>query len=444
VIPRFTTALAGPLLDLERHFLDKAVAVNHWLHGQWQAHVPPFYASVDLRNSGFKLAPVDTNLFPGGWNNLPALFHPLCAQAVVSAIERHRPGARRLLLIPESHTRNPFYLQNVRQLTTILQRAGLDVRIGSLLPGIAAPTRIPLADGQSLVLEPVLRPEPERRRLALKDFDPDVILLNNDLSGGIPGILEDLREQALIPPLHAGWATRRKSDHFAAFKEVAARFAEAIGIDPWLIDPDFAVCDSIDFRERTGEERLAAHVDAVLSRTRARYREYGIAAQPFVIVKANAGTYGMGIMTLRDAAEVKGLNRKQRNKMAVVKEGLPVTEVLVQEGVPTMETVNGAAAEPAIYMIDRYVVGGFYRAHADRRRDENLNAPGMHFQPLSFEGSCAMPDPCCGPDAPPNRFFAYGVVAQLALLAASLELQRHAPRAERACGPLTLMECLSA
>ena len=26
--------------------------------------------SVDLRNSGFKLAPVDTNLFPGGFNNL--------------------------------------------------------------------------------------------------------------------------------------------------------------------------------------------------------------------------------------------------------------------------------------------------------------------------------------------------------------------------------------
>ncbi len=33
-----------------------------------------------------------------------------------------------------------------------------------------------------------------------------------------------------------------------------------------------------------------------------------------VIVKADAGTYGMGIMTVHDAAEVRALNRKQRNK----------------------------------------------------------------------------------------------------------------------------------
>ena len=35
-----------------------------------------------------------------------------------------------------------------------------------------------------------------------------------------------------------------------------------------------------------------------------------------------------------DFFEVRDLNRKQRNKMAVVKEGLQVHEVLVQEGVP--------------------------------------------------------------------------------------------------------------
>ena len=57
------------------------------------------------------------------------------------------------------------------------------------------------------------------------------------------------------------------------------------------------------------------------------YQEYGIESEPFVIVKADAGTYGMGIMTVKDASEVKNLNRKQRNKMAVVKEGMAVTEV---------------------------------------------------------------------------------------------------------------------
>ncbi|MFP3739975.1 glutamate--cysteine ligase, partial [Burkholderia sp. SIMBA_019] len=101
-------------------------------------------------------------------------------------------------------------------------------------------------------------------------------------------------------------------------------------------------------------------------------------------VKADAGTYGMGIMTVRDPSEVKGLNRKERNKMSVVKEGLEVSDVIIQEGVHTFEKVNEAVAEPVVYMIDRYVVGGFYRVHTGRGNDENLNAPGMHFVPLAF------------------------------------------------------------
>ena len=86
----------------------------------------------------------------------------------------------------------------------------------------------------------------------------------------------------------------------------------------------------------------------------------------------------MGIMSVKSPDEIKGLNRKQRNKMAVVKEGLEVSNVMVQEGVPTFESVNDAVAEPVVYMIDHFVVGGFYRVHTDRSPEENLNAPGMH------------------------------------------------------------------
>ena len=107
-----------------------------------------------------------------------------------------------------------------------------------------------------------------------------------------------------------------------------------LGIDPWLIDPLFGVCGEIDFQERAGEECLASNVSFLLDRIKAKYAEYGIEEKPFVIVKADAGTYGMGIMTVHDASEVTGLNRKQRNKMAVVKEGLEVSSVIVQEGVP--------------------------------------------------------------------------------------------------------------
>jgi len=430
MVPHLNTALTGHLLDLERRFLDSDTSVERWLRTQWLEHTPPFYGSVDLRNAGFKLAPVDTNLFPGGFNNLNPAFLPLCVQAAMSAIEKICPEARNLLLIPENHTRNQFYLMNVARLATILHATGLNVRIGSLLPEITEPTVLDLPDGQKLTLEPLKRIGPDGRRLGLDGFDPCAVLLNNDLSGGVPPLLQNINEQFLIPPLWAGWHVRRKSLHFAAYKEVAEAFAAEIGIDPWLINPDFSVCGEINFHERTGEECLAANVDMLLQRMRVKYQEYGIESEPFVIVKADAGTYGMGIMTVKDASEVKGLNRKQRNKMAVIKEGQSVTEVIIQEGVPTFERVDEGSAEPVVYMIDRYVVGGFYRVNTGRGIDENLNAPGMTFKPLAFETGCSLPDAGLDPDAPPNRFYAYGVVARLALLAASIELERGAPAIE--------------
>jgi glutamate--cysteine ligase len=426
MVPHLTTALTGPLLALERCFLDRQTDIEQWFRSQWLEHSPPFYASVDLRNAGFKLAPVDTNLFPGGFNNLNAAFLPLCVQATMTAIEKLCPEARNLLLVPENHTRNQFYLRNVARLAHILKLAGLNVRIGSLLPDIVAPTTLDLDDGQRLLLEPLIR-LPGGRRIGVEGFDPCAILLNNDLSAGVPALLQDVHEQTFIPPLHAGWTTRRKSQHFEAYSEVVRDFSALAGIDPWLLDPMHEVCAGIDFQERSGEECLAMRVGALLARIREKYAQHNIDHAPFVIVKAEAGTYGMGIMTVRDPSEVVGLNRRQRNKMAVVKEGLEVSAVMIQEGVPTFETVDGGVAEPVVYMMDRYVVGGFYRVNDDRGRDENLNAPGMHFKPLAFESCCSMPDPGCAPDAPPNRFYAYGVVARLALLAASIELERGAP-----------------
>lgn len=420
MVPHLNTALCGPLLALEQQILSRMPAIEHWFRTEWLEHAAPFYASVDLRNSGFKLAPVDTNLFPGGFNNLSRDLMPLCVQAAMTAVEKICPEAERVMLIPENHTRNTFYLENVARLHYILRQTGLEVRIGSLIPDLEAPMQLTLPSGERLTLEPLKR---VGNRLLLDHFDPCAILLNNDLSAGAPSILEGL-EQAVLPPLHAGWATRRKSQHFTAYNRVVDDFANLLDIDPWLVNPYFATCGEIDFHERRGEECLAGYVDELLGDIRAKYKEYGVNQEPFVIVKADAGTYGMGIMTIKDASEVRNLNRKQRNKMSVVKEGQQVTEVIVQEGVYTFENINDSVAEPVVYMIDHFVVGGFYRVHTSRGIDENLNAPGMHFVPLAFETGCGLPDPQAHHEAPPNRFYAYGVVARLALLAASLELER--------------------
>ncbi len=423
MVPHLTTALTGPLLDMERLILGATPQIERWFRNQWQEHAAPFYTSVDLRNSGFKLAPVDTNLFPGGFNNLNPDFIPLAVQAAMSAVEKICPDTQRLLLIPENHTRNLFYLQNVAQLANILQQTGLEVRLGSLIPELTEPLKVDLPDGASLLLEPIVR---NGNRIGVAGFNPCAILLNNDLSGGIPPLLQNI-EQSLLPPLHAGWHVRRKSRHFAAYNQVATEFAALIGLDPWFINPYFSTCGRVNFQERQGEECLEKNVAIVLEQIRNKYAEYKIDAEPFVIAKADAGTYGMGIMTVKDPSEVRELNRKQRNKMAVGKEGQQISEVIIQEGVHTFESINDAVAEPVVYMVDHFVVGGFYRVHTGRGPDENLNSPGMHFVPLAFAAPCCTPNRSASPDSTPNRFYTYGVVARLAMLAASIELEQTDP-----------------
>ena len=445
--PKISPAYAQALQTFEQTLVGRHSEIEAWFRKQWKQHTPPFYGSVDIRNAGYKMASIDMNRFPGGFNNLNPDFIPLAGIAAQDAVERACPDAKSVLLVPENHTRNTFYLQNVSALAQILQNAGFKVRIGSFNPELSAPTEFETASGGKILIEPLQR---EGNRVRLSDgFSPCLVLLNNDLSGGVPDILQDI-EQTMLPPLHAGWTTRRKTAHFAAYNRIAADFAAFIGIDAWHINPYFEAVGGLDFQEREGEDALAAAVARVLEKTQAKYDELGIADTPFAIVKADAGTYGMGVMSVKSADEVRSLNRKNRNKMAKVKEGLEVSEVIVQEGIYTYETLGGAVCEPVVYMMDRFVIGGFFRVHEGRGNDENLNAGGMVFVPLSqsipsagsaddaatqenckriFEqwGELGIPRPNADePDCPCNRLYVYGVMARLSLLAAALELEQAA------------------
>ncbi|GAB2477059.1 MAG: glutamate--cysteine ligase [Comamonas sp.] len=426
MVPNLITALTGPIDELEQRMLDSMPAIERWFRLEWMEHTPPLYSSVDIRNAGFKVAPVDTNLFPGGWQHLTPEMVPLAVQAAMAAIEKICPEARNLLIIPENQTPSPQYLANLLQLQHIFGMAGLNVRIGSIDPEIKDAVKLKVGK-QELVLEPALR---QGRRVGLRHFDPCTILLNNDLSAGAPGILEEVYEQFVLPPLHAGWSVRRKSRHFQSYEEVVKRFGKLMGIDPWLLNPMFSRLGNVNFLDDAdpGMQELGESVDALLTKVRRKYKEYGINEKPFVVVKADNGTNGLGVMTVHDAKELQSVSAKVRSQMATGKGGVPVHDVIIQEGVQTIERMQDEAAEPVVYMIDRYVVGGYYRAHSDKGREENLNVPGAHFIPLAFEHGIS-PGDSVGASAP-NRFYMYGVVARLAMLAASYELEATDPEAE--------------
>ncbi|WP_295988463.1 glutamate--cysteine ligase [uncultured Variovorax sp.] len=440
MVPHLVTALTGPINELEQRVLDSMPAIERWFRLEWMEHTPPFYSAVDIRNAGFKLAPVDTNLFPGGWNNLTREMLPLAVQAAQAAIEKICPEARNLLVIPENHSKNTFYLANVAQLVRIFHMAGLNVRIGSIDPAIKSPKKIELPNGETVTLEPVVR---TKRRLGLKNFDPCTILLNNELSAGTPGILEDLHEQYLLPPLHAGWSVRRKSNHLHSYEELSKRFGKLLGIDPWLINPIYARAEGVDVAGGRGIDVLTSHVDAVLTKVRRKYKEYGINEKPFVVVKGgHSGSGSPGVVTVRDAKDVEALIGRPRGsagasvpaasaRNAAGRDLREPTELIVQEGVLTNERVHNGVAEPVVYMMDRYVVGGFYRVHAERAADENLKLPGASFVPLAFSESAHLPQPGAKPGASaPNRFYMYGVVGRLAMVAASYEMEATDPDAE--------------
>lgn len=415
-VPCLTTAHQGPLFPVEEVILENFAKIEDWFRKSFQMYPAPIKSSVDLRHARYKIAPVDTNLFPAGFNNLNTEFLPMCVQAVQAVLSSN---CTKVLLIPENHTRNQFYLQSLSVLRDIFLKSGFEVRLGNIDSSIQEVLNIPVADADNLIIEPLRR---VGNKITVADFDPCLVLLNNDLSSGIPDILQNL-EQRVEPSVLLGWSSRLKSQHFRIYDKVVQEFANLINIDPWLINPLFTTHDEIDFMQQVGIDKLALLVDDLLVKIQAKYTEYNIQDKPYVVIKADNGTYGMGIMKVYTGQELLDINRKKRNKMATTKGKQKVSKVIVQEGVYSFETMQDAVSEPVLYMLGQYVIGGFYRVHKELGIDDNLNSPGMHFEPLAFAKACNMPSINLKTDDTLNRFYVYGVIARLATLAAAQEMQ---------------------
>lgn len=418
-IPKLKTAQTNPLHPLEQSLLDRQDAIETWFHQQWQKTPPPVYGSVDLRNANVKLAPVDMNLYPAGFNNLNPESLPLAIQSAQALLKQRYPRCQSIMIIPENHSRNLFYWENIDALFNILHHAGFVVRIGGDADAFPEKKVVELTSGRSVTIETTVR---KNNRLLLKNFDPDIIWLNNDLSAGIPEYLKNI-EQPICPPIELGWHSRLKSVHFAHYREVIIDFAKSMQIDPWFLDPLFRSCGNIDFMQHEGQECLATNVEKLLTAIQKKYDEYHIPHQPFVIVKADAGTYGMSVMSVKSAAEILHLNRKQRKQMSATKGSQSVHRVIIQEGVYSFETwgEENMVAEPVIYLLGQYVIGGFYRLHRNKSSSESLNAPGMTFVPLQSAKPSQSLKEQLTLDEYPDRFYAYSVVARLSQLAAARE-----------------------
>lgn len=417
--------------NLKKHLAERILAnrsrITEWYEERTKITPPPFYCSIDLRDSGFKVVPVDSNLFPAGFNNVcpedqlksAPLIHAQLAREMAK-IDREIP--RRILILPESHTQNLYYIENLYYLRKIIQDAGYEVEIGwygSLVPeGTRDPVPLVSVTGKQLQALPLVI---EGGVVSAGHFIPDVILLNNDFSAGYPAALDAIT-QPIIPSHRLGWHSRKKSDHFIHYNKLAAEFAELIGVDPWRIQVETEEVAPVNFNEDQGIEQVARAAQRILDHTSAAYAERKIHRKPFVFVKNNSGTYGMGITVVRESEELLHLNRRVKNKMSVGKNRMQIQSVAVQEGVPTATIVNRLAAEPVIYLFGGELMGGFLRTNTEKSEEDNLNSQGMVFQKLCMSDLRRdEEDPL---EEIPILELVYGWVAKLSALATGMELRQ--------------------
>jgi glutamate--cysteine ligase len=408
----------------------------------WDWHIqcaqiapPPFYSSIDLRDSGNKIVPVDSNLFPAGFNNIcpedlraaPASFR---AQIESLSSQLKKESFNKILIIPESHTSNTYYIENLYYLHQLIENAGYEVQIG-WYGSLSMEGKNEVSDSIQLTsfTGKILHAHPIQVRdgvLSTRDFTPDVVVLNNDFSSGYPKPFDQVK-QPLVPSHTLGWHTRKKSEHFKYYNELALQFANIIGIDPWLIQIDTQEVGPVNFNEDIGTAQVADAVDQIIERTKTAYDNHHITRKPFVFVKNNSGTYGMGIMVVHSGDELRQMNRRTKNKMSVGKNKLPIDSVCVQEGVPTATLVDRLAAEPVIYLFGGQLIGGFLRTNTEKSDEDNLNSQGMVFKKLCMSDLRT-------PDTDPNDEelkdepileLVYGSIARISALAAGLELAHH-------------------
>jgi len=399
-------------------------AIHQWLL-QHEKLNTPFYTSVDIRDAGFKIAVIDTNLFPAGFNNLCehglADAEGLIKKAILSRV----PNATKILIVAEEHTRNTWYLENVRILQEIATKAGFDTKIAtffinepSFCAQAASAVEMETATGQIVKVYCVKRIM-EKIKQGTADFD--LIIMNNDLSAGIPKELGEIKIP-IVPSIHAGWHARLKSEHFRIANSLIKEFADIVGIDPWQFSCLYKVENHVDVNKESDQQRLYQAAVKLFEEIQNKYNEHHVDSKPFIFIKSDSGTYGLGVISIEDPQQILELNRKKRNDLVHGKDAQTISHFLLQEGVPTIHRIEENPCEVCVYQIDNNFVGGFYRSHTNKTSRESLNAPGG----MSFQKMCPHLDKYgkdCGIEHNLNIFDIYRILGRIAGVAAGQEIK---------------------
>jgi glutamate--cysteine ligase len=340
-----------------------------WFKQKRSEYPIPLYGSVDIRDSGWKIAAVDVNAFPAGFNNIEKEDLQRLIGPIRNWLDNEHPSSQLVLLWPESNTRNPGYAENVLVIKGLIKSAGRECKVGST--ELNDYTEIEALSG-ALELSPVLKTSDG---VLVNGKRPDLIITNNDLtSGKIPsGTIP------VAPPQGLGWFQRKKSNHFRAVQPFIDEVAQLLKIDSWMLGTHWFVSENRCLDDESCRQALANDVDNCLELLRKKYRLLGIKGEPKLFVKNDSGTYGLGILEISSGEELLKLSNRKKNKLTYGKGGAEVRDFLIQEGVPTRLKWGDYVIEPCMYSVGSDVDAWFYRANNKKGDLANLNTPSTRF-----------------------------------------------------------------
>jgi glutamate--cysteine ligase len=353
----------------------KREQITAWMTKK-RSEVPiPIYGSVDVRDAGWKVAVVDANHFPAGFNNVSKEDEPHLAALLKNHISRLKSECKWVHLYPESHTRNAGYIENVATIQRLIILSGFRCTVGS--PELSAHGSLAGISGPLQLSRVELKLENGTEELFVEGERPCLILLNNDLTEGIvPG----LSANNVSPPPSMGWHRRRKSEHYVCLQKYVDEIAQLLEIDSWHLMANWFVSENKCLEKETCRVALAKEVDKFIEDIRAKYESLGVEREPVVFVKNDRGTYGLGIMAVKEGKELLELSNRKMKKLMYSKGGADVENFLIQEGVPTLLTEKGGApVEPVVYLVDGEAASWFYRINEKKGDMDNLNSPSAEF-----------------------------------------------------------------
>ncbi|MDC1174044.1 glutamate--cysteine ligase [Bacteriovoracaceae bacterium] len=360
--------------SLESFITNNWNKVNQYIDEQSKNLPIPFYTSVDIRESKDKFAPVDNNIYPAGFNNLCQLDLDASGKQFRETINTFGNDIEKIGIIPESNTKNLFYLDHLAFLSKALMDEGYEVTFLSFDENLFETSNEVILLSQSKFEIKIHKAVINDNILFAGETQLDFAILNNDQSNPIKIDWKTIKTP-IAPSPSLGWFKRQKNEHFQEYKTVANQFAEEFSIDPCLLQALFLTREGIDFSTKEGLEELGNTVDELLAKIKTSEDDHRK-----VFVKASQGTYGMGISVVSSGEEIVSMNRKNRDKMNIGKNKIKFTSLLVQEGVDSILRYDDMAAEITIYLAGGKPIGGFVRANESRAANENLNSRGMVFR----------------------------------------------------------------